>query len=53
MKALAAEITRKLGKRLAWLNVAVKELTGKSQNYPAKFDLRVAMSLPSPILPFL
>jgi antiviral helicase SLH1 len=28
MKALAAEITEKLGKRLAWLNVKVRELTG-------------------------
>lgn len=28
MKALAAEITEKLGKRLAWLGVQVRELTG-------------------------
>ena len=28
MKALAAEITEKLGKRLAWLNIQVRELTG-------------------------
>lgn len=28
MKALAAEITRKMGKRLKWLNVLVRELTG-------------------------
>lgn len=28
MKALAAEITQKLGKRLAWLGVQVRELTG-------------------------
>jgi antiviral helicase SLH1 len=28
MKALAAEIVRKLGKRLAWLRVKVRELTG-------------------------
>ncbi|KAI9802946.1 MAG: hypothetical protein M1825_002177 [Sarcosagium campestre] len=28
MKALAAEITEKLGKRLAWLGVRVRELTG-------------------------
>jgi antiviral helicase SLH1 len=28
MKALAAEITEKLGKRLAWLGVKVRELTG-------------------------
>lgn len=31
MKALASEITRKLGKRLEWLNVTVKELTGKDR----------------------
>jgi antiviral helicase SLH1 len=28
MKALAAEVVRKLAKRLAWLRVTVKELTG-------------------------
>src|ERR1700723_3459738 len=28
MKALAAEITGKLGKRLAWLGIQVRELTG-------------------------
>jgi len=28
MKALAAEIVRKLGKRLHWLSIEVKELTG-------------------------
>ena len=31
MKALAAEITEKLGKRLAWLGVRVRELTGDMQ----------------------
>ncbi|KAK5128381.1 hypothetical protein LTR85_003049 [Meristemomyces frigidus] len=31
MKALAAEITDKLGKRLAWLGVQVRELTGDMQ----------------------
>ncbi|KAF9646774.1 Sec63-domain-containing protein [Thelephora ganbajun] len=31
MKALAAEIVRKLGKRLQWLSVRVKELTGDMQ----------------------
>ena len=31
MKALAAEITRKVGKRLAWLGVKVRELTGDMQ----------------------
>lgn len=28
MKALASEIVRKLGKRLRWLNIKVRELTG-------------------------
>jgi antiviral helicase SLH1 len=28
MKALASEIVRKLGKRLKWLSIQVKELTG-------------------------
>ncbi|KAG8829512.1 hypothetical protein FRC17_006484 [Serendipita sp. 399] len=31
MKALAAEIVRKLGKRLAWLRIKVRELTGDMQ----------------------
>lgn len=31
MKALAAEITRKFGQRLAWLNIKVRELTGDMQ----------------------
>ena len=31
MKALAAEITEKLGKRLAWLGVQARELTGDMQ----------------------
>ncbi|OXV11829.1 hypothetical protein Egran_00414 [Elaphomyces granulatus] len=31
MKALAAEVTMKLGKRLAWLGVRVRELTGDMQ----------------------
>ncbi|KAH9943329.1 Sec63-domain-containing protein [Epithele typhae] len=31
MKALAAEIVRKLGKRLKWLNISVRELTGDMQ----------------------
>jgi antiviral helicase SLH1 len=30
MKALAAEVVRKLAKRLAWLKITVKELTGLS-----------------------
>lgn len=29
MKALAAEIVRKMGKRLAWLHIKVRELTGR------------------------
>lgn len=28
MKALASEIVRKLGKRLQWLSIRVRELTG-------------------------
>ena len=28
MKALAAEVVEKLGKRLAWLGIEVRELTG-------------------------
>ena len=28
MKALASEIVRKLGKRLKWLSIHVRELTG-------------------------
>lgn len=31
MKALAAEITAKLGKRLSWLDIKVRELTGDMQ----------------------
>lgn len=31
MKALAAEITRKLGRRLKWLSILVRELTGTSR----------------------
>ncbi|KAI9770001.1 MAG: hypothetical protein M1840_003712 [Geoglossum simile] len=31
MKALAAEITEKLGRRLAWLGIQVRELTGDMQ----------------------
>lgn len=31
MKALAAEITEKFGKKLAWLNIKVRELTGDMQ----------------------
>ena len=30
MKALASEIVRKLGKRLKWANIVVRELTGLS-----------------------
>ena len=31
MKALAAEIVRKIGKRLQWLSIQVRELTGDMQ----------------------
>jgi antiviral helicase SLH1 len=31
MKALAAEVTEKLGKRLSWLGIVVRELTGDMQ----------------------
>jgi antiviral helicase SLH1 len=31
MKALASEIVRKLGKRLQWLGIQVRELTGMFQ----------------------
>lgn len=31
MKALAAEIVRKVGKRLQWLSISVRELTGDMQ----------------------
>ncbi|KAF9483938.1 Sec63-domain-containing protein [Pholiota conissans] len=31
MKALASEVVRKLGKRLAWLSIEVRELTGDMQ----------------------
>ncbi len=33
MKALASEIVRKLGKRLAWLSIEVRELTGKNNQF--------------------
>ena len=36
MKALAAEIVRKLGKRLQWLAIEVRELTGRP-NLPEIF----------------
>lgn len=32
MKALAAEIVRKLGKRLKWLGILVRELTGTTSS---------------------
>lgn len=34
MKALAAEIVEKMGKRLAWLGIQVRELTGKKNSTP-------------------
>lgn len=58
MKALAAEITEKFSKRLAWLGIQVRELTGdmhltkaeivKTQiivTTPEKWDVRTARSL--------
>ena len=33
MKALASEITRKLGKRLRWLSIEVRELTGRFREF--------------------
>ena len=33
MKALASEIVRKFGKRLQWLSIKVRELTGESKEY--------------------
>lgn len=36
MKALASEIVQKLGKRLAWLSIKVRELTGDMQMTPAE-----------------
>ena len=33
MKALASEIVRKLGKRLKWLSILVRELTGQYLPY--------------------
>lgn len=35
MKALASEIVRKLGKRLAWLSIEVRELTGENTEFHA------------------
>lgn len=42
MKALASEITRKLGKRLQWLQIRVRELTGT----PSRVELVHVYSLP-------
>lgn len=38
MKALAAEITRKFAKRLAWLGIRVRELTGDMQLTKREID---------------
>ncbi|KAH9813422.1 Sec63 Brl domain-containing protein [Melampsora americana] len=38
MKALAAEIVRKMGKRLSWLGLVVKELTGDMQLTKAEIN---------------
>lgn len=39
MKALAAEVTDKLGKRLAWLDIQVRELTGDMQLTKAEIKM--------------
>jgi antiviral helicase SLH1 len=36
MKALAAEIVRKISKRLQWLSISVRELTGMFNSHPAE-----------------
>ena len=43
MKALASEIVRKLGKRLAWLSIEVRDLTGKNNQF---FVAEVSWKLP-------
>ena len=39
MKALAAEVVEKLGKRLAWCGIEVRELTGKVSMHIARISL--------------
>jgi len=47
MKALAAEITEKLGRRLAWLGVKVRELTGDMQLTKAEIvDTQILVTTP-------
>ncbi|KAJ1308595.1 hypothetical protein OPQ81_004293 [Rhizoctonia solani] len=47
MKALAAEIVRKLGKRLAWLDIKVRELTGDMQLTKAEIaDTQIIVTTP-------
>ncbi|KAF2852407.1 Sec63-domain-containing protein [Plenodomus tracheiphilus IPT5] len=47
MKALAAEITDKLGKRLAWLGVKVRELTGDMHLTKAEIlDTQIIVTTP-------
>ncbi|KZS97906.1 Sec63-domain-containing protein [Sistotremastrum niveocremeum HHB9708] len=47
MKALASEITRKLGKRLAWLSIKVRELTGDMQMTKAEIaETQVIITTP-------
>jgi replicative superfamily II helicase len=37
MKALASEIVRKLGKRLQWLSIQVRELTGMLTDHDPQY----------------
>lgn len=47
MKALAAEVTEKLGKRLAWLGVKVRELTGDMHLTKAEIlDTQIIVTTP-------
>ncbi|KAH6915313.1 activating signal cointegrator 1 complex subunit 3, partial [Coprinopsis sp. MPI-PUGE-AT-0042] len=47
MKALASEITRKFSKRLKWLNIAVRELTGDMQMTKAEIaETQVIVTTP-------
>ncbi|KAI5826558.1 Sec63-domain-containing protein [Schizophyllum commune Tattone D] len=47
MKALAAEIVRKLGKRLQWLGISVRELTGDMQLTKAEIaDTQIIVTTP-------
>ena len=47
MKALAAEIVRKLGKRLQWLSIKVRELTGDMQMTKAEIgETQIVVTTP-------